>query len=152
MSRARVSSIATEVLHHAVQRAVLPYRRIAQLLRGVGHLCQLRLLRLLCLLLRALLPDGFGLVVRADDARVDAERRAIAVDSGVDVDFVQLIPRVIIQGKTRYKSDFGNPQIWKHCCECWKRPPVRAAFLLAVVSDDEFATGCFSFRPAHGVG
>ena len=63
-----------------------------------------------------------------------------------------LIPRVIIQGKTRYKSDFGNPQIWKHCCECWKRPPVRAAFLLAVVPDDEFATGRFSFRPAHGVG
>ena len=39
-----------------------------------------------------------------------------------------LIPRVIIQGETRYKSDFGNPQIWKHCCECWQRPPVRAAF------------------------
>ena len=27
-----------------------------------------------------------------------------------------VIPRVIIQGKTRDKSDFGNPQIWKHCC------------------------------------
>lgn len=63
-----------------------------------------------------------------------------------------VIPRVIIQGKTRDKSDFGNPQIWKHCCECWQRPPMRAAFLLAVVPDDEFATGCFSFRPAHGVG
>ena len=43
----------------------------------------------------------------------------------------KVIPRVIIQGKTRYKSDFGNPQIWKHCCECWQRPPVRAAFFVS---------------------
>ena len=42
-----------------------------------------------------------------------------------------IIPRVIIQGETRYKSDFGNPQIWKHCCEGWKRPPVRAAFFVS---------------------
>ena len=44
---------------------------------------------------------------------------------------MKLIPRVIIQGETRYKSDFGNPQIWKHCCECWQRPPVRAAFFVS---------------------
>ena len=66
----------------------MSHRCIAEFLRSVGHLCQLRLLRLLCLLLRALLPDGFGLVVRADDARVDTKCLAVFVDGGVDVDLV----------------------------------------------------------------